>query len=171
MTPSTAARQASLPITDSQSPPKPMSIEVVMPSDHLILCRPLLLPSVFPSIRVFSSESALRIRCPKYWSFSVSPSNEHPGLISFMMDWLDLRFCIGVSGEKILEDLSKAHSTEKESILMKRLAFHFKNIRKWQERNIANGYSVLLMIKQHEFATWQKYLFTAVSVLGPYTLC
>ena len=82
------ARQASLSITNSQSPPKPMSIELVMPSNHLILCHPLLLlPSIFPSIRVFSSESALRIRWPKDWSFSfnISPSNEHPGLISFRM--------------------------------------------------------------------------------------
>ena len=74
------------------SPPKPMSIELVMPSNHLILCRPLLLlPSIPPSIRVFSNESALRIRWPKYWSFSfnISPSHEHPGLISFRMDWLD----------------------------------------------------------------------------------
>ena len=92
-TPWTAARQASLSITHSRSLPKLMSIESVMPSNHLILCRPLLLlPSVFPSIRVFSNESALRIRWPKYWSFSfnISPSNEHPELISFRMDWLDL---------------------------------------------------------------------------------
>ena len=83
--------QASLCITNSQSPPKPMSIESVMPSNHLILCHPLLLgPSIFPSIRVSSNESALHIRWPKYWSFSfnISPSNEHPGLISFRMDWL-----------------------------------------------------------------------------------
>ena len=76
-----------------QSPPKPMSIESVMPSNHLILCRPLLLlPSIFPSIRVSSNESALRIRWPKYWSFSfnISPSNEYSGLIFFRMDWLDL---------------------------------------------------------------------------------
>ena len=82
-TPWTAARQASLSITNSRSPPKPMSIESVMPSNHLILCRPLLLPpSIFPSIRVFSHESALHIRWPKYWSFSfnISPSNELPGL-------------------------------------------------------------------------------------------
>ena len=86
------ARQASLSITDSRSSPKPMSIESVMPSNHLILCHPLLPPPVFPSIRVFSNESALRIRWPKYWSFSfnISSSNEHPGLISFRMDWLDL---------------------------------------------------------------------------------
>ena len=91
--PWTAARQASLSITNSRSPPKLMSIESVMPSNHPILCRPLLLlPSIFPSIRVFSNESALHIRCPEYWSFSfsISPSNEHSGLISFRMDWLDL---------------------------------------------------------------------------------
>ena len=93
VTPWTAARQASLSITSSQSLPKPMSIESVMPSNHLVLCCPiLLLPSIFPSIRVFSNESALHIRWSKYWSFSfnISPSNEHSGLISFRMDWLDL---------------------------------------------------------------------------------
>ena len=92
-TPGTAAHQASLSITNSWSPPKPMSIELVMPSNHLILCRPLLLlPSIFPSIRVFSNESALRMRWPKYWSFSfsISPSNEYSGLISFRIDWFDL---------------------------------------------------------------------------------
>ena len=92
-TPWTAACQASLSITNSWSLSKPMSIESMMPSNHLILCCPLLLlPSIFPSIRVFSNESALRIRWPKYWSFSfsISPSCEHPGLISFRMDWLDL---------------------------------------------------------------------------------
>ena len=91
--PWTAAHQASLSITNSLCPPKPMCIESVMPSNHLILCHPLpLLPSIFPRIRVFSNESALRIRWPKYWSFSfsISPSNEHLGLISFRMDWLDL---------------------------------------------------------------------------------
>ena len=89
-TPCTTAQQASLSITNSQSLPKLMSIESVMPSSHLILCRPLLLlPSIFPNIRVFSNESVLRIRWPKYWSFSfnISPSNEHPGLTSFRMDW------------------------------------------------------------------------------------
>ena len=92
-TPWTVARQASLSITNSWSPPKPMSIESVMPSNHLILCRLLLLlPSITPSIRVFSNESALHIRWPKYWSFSfnISLSNEHLGLISFRMEWLDL---------------------------------------------------------------------------------
>ena len=93
VTPWTAAHQASLSITKSQSLLKLMSIELVMPSNHLILCQTLLLPpSIFPSIRVFSNESVLLIRWPKYWilSFSISPSNEHPGLISFRMDWLDL---------------------------------------------------------------------------------
>ena len=92
-TPQTAARQASLSITNSGSLLKPMAIESVMPSNHLIPCRPLLLlPSIFPSIGVFSNESALRMRWPKYrsFSFNISPSNEHPGLISFRMDWLDL---------------------------------------------------------------------------------
>ena len=91
-TPWTAARQASLSITNSQSSSKLMSIESVMPSNHLILSHPLFQPSVFPSIRIFSNESALLIRWPKDWSFSIniSPSNEHPGLISFRMDWLDL---------------------------------------------------------------------------------
>ena len=91
--PWTAAHQASLSFTISQSLLKLMSIESVMPSNHFFLCCPLLLPpSIFPSIRVFSNESALCIRWPKYWgfSFSISPSSEHPGLISFRMDWLDL---------------------------------------------------------------------------------
>ena len=92
VTPWTAARQASLSIINSESPPKPMSIDLVMPSNHLIFCQPLLLlPPIPPSIRGFSYESALHIRWPKYWScsFNISPSNEHPGLI-FRMDWLDL---------------------------------------------------------------------------------
>ena len=92
-TPWSAARQASLSVSNPQSLPKPMSIELVMPSSHLILCRPLLLlPPVPPSIRVFSNESTLHMKWPNYWgfSFSISPSNEHPGLISFRMDWLDL---------------------------------------------------------------------------------
>ena len=114
LTPWTAARQGSLSITNSQSLLKLMSIELVMPSNHLILCRPLLLlPSVFPRIRVFSSESAFRIRWPKYgsFSFSISPSNEHPGLISFRMDWLDL---LAVQGT--LKSLLQHHSS-KASIL------------------------------------------------------
>ena len=108
-TPWIAACQASLSIT------KFMSIESVMPSNHLILCHPLLLlPSIFPSIRVFSHESALRIRWPKYWTFSfnISPSNEHPGLISFRMDWLDL---LAVQG--ILKSLLQHHSSKAPILL------------------------------------------------------
>ena len=109
-----AALQASLSITNSQNLLKLMSIELVMPSNHLILCRPLLLlPSVFPSIRVFSSESVLHIRWPNYWSFSFSirPSSEYSGLISFRMDWLDL---LAVQGT--LKSLLQHHSS-KASIL------------------------------------------------------
>ena len=109
-TPRTTACQASLSITNSWSLPKLTSIESVMPSNHLILCRPLLLlPSIFPSIRVFSNKSALHIRWTKYWhfSFSVSPSNEHPGLISFRMDWLDL---LAVQGT--LKSLLQHHSSK-----------------------------------------------------------
>ena len=113
-TPWTAAQQASLSITNSRSSPKPMSIKLVMPSNHLILCCPLLLlPSIFPSIRVFSNDSALPIRWPKYWifSFSISPSNEYTGLISFRMDWLDLLVV-----QRSLKSLLQHHSS-KASIL------------------------------------------------------
>ena len=118
-TPWIAARQASLSMTNSWSSPRLTSIESVMPSSHLILCCPLLLlPPMPPSIRVFSKESALRIRWPKYWSFSfnIRPSKEHPGLISFRMDWLDL---LAVQGN--LKSLLKHHSS-KASIL-RRSAF------------------------------------------------
>ena len=113
MTPWTAARQASLFISNSHSLLKLMSIELVMPFNHLILCPPLLLPSIVPSIRVFSNESALCNRWPKYWSFScsISPSSEHPGLISSRVDWLDL---LAVQGT--LKSLLQHHSS-KASIL------------------------------------------------------
>ena len=119
VTPWTAACQASLSITNSQSLLKLMSIESVMPSNHLIFCRPLLLlPSIFSSIRVFPSESVLQVRWPKYWSFSfsVSPSNEHQGLISFRMDWLDF---LAVQGA--LKSLLQHHSS-KASILQHSLS-------------------------------------------------
>ena len=108
MTPYTAAHQASLSIINSRSLLKRMSTVSVMPSSHLILCQPLLLlPSIFSSIRVFSNDSVLCIRRPKYWSFSISPSNEHPGLISFRMDLLDL---LAVQGT--LKSLLQHHSSK-----------------------------------------------------------
>ena len=113
-TPWTTAHQASLSITNSQSLLKLMSIESMMPSNHLILCQPLLLPpSIFPSNRIFSNKSVLHIRWPKYWSFSfsINPSNEYPGLISFRMDWLDL---LAVQGT--LKSLLQHHNS-KASIL------------------------------------------------------
>ena len=118
-TPWTAALQASLSITNSQSSPKPMSIESLIPSNHLIFCRPLLLlSSIFPSTRVFSNESALRIRWLNYWSFSfkISATNEHPGLISFRMDWLDL---LAVQGT--LKSLLQHHSSK--ALILLRSAF------------------------------------------------
>ena len=120
MIPWTAVCQISLTITNSQSLLKLMSIESVMPSNHLILCRPiLLLPSIFPSIRVFSNESSLCIRWPGYWSFSfnISPSNEQPGLISFRMDWLDL---LAIQGT--LKSLLQHHSS-KASIFLHSVFF------------------------------------------------
>ena len=120
-TPWTAARQASLSIANSQSLLKLMSIESVMPSNHLILCCALLLPSILPSIRVFSKESVLCLRWPKYWSFSftISPSNEYPGLISFRMDWLDL---LAVQGT--LKSVLQHHSS-KASILQHSASYRF----------------------------------------------
>ena len=114
VTPWTAACQSSLSLTNSRSSPKPMSVESVTPSNHLILCHPFLfLSSIFPTIRIFSNESALHIRWPKYWSFnfSISPSNEYSGLICFRMDWLGL---LAVQGT--LQSLLQHHSA-KASIL------------------------------------------------------
>ena len=122
-TPWTPANQASLSITNSWSSPKLMSIELVMPSNHLILCCPLLfLPAIFPSIRVFPKKSVVPIRWPKYWSFSfsISPSNEHPGLISFRMDWLDLLVV-----QRTLKSLLQHHSS-KASILQRSAFFIVK---------------------------------------------
>ena len=123
-TPWTAACQASLSITNSWSLPKLMSIESVMSSNHFILCHSLLLlPSIFPSIRVFSNESALCIRWPKYWSFSfnISPSNEHPGLMFFRIDWLNL---LAVQGTL---KIPLQHHSSKASILQ---------ILKWQQKTM-----------------------------------
>ena len=131
VTPWIAAHQASLSITSSQSLPKLMSIESVMPSSHLILCCPLLLlPLIPPSIRVFSSEPTLRMRWPKYWSFSLSicPSNEQPGLVSFRVDWLDL---LAVQGTH--KSLLQHHSS-KASIL--RLLIYLYSATDWWDKAI-----------------------------------
>ena len=127
-TPWTAACQASLSITNSQSLIKLMPIELVMPSSHLISCRPFLLPpSIFPSIRVFSSDSVLRIRWPKYWSFSfsISPSNEHPGLISFRMDRLDLLAVKGTLKSLLQHHSSKASILQSSAFFMVRLSYPY----------------------------------------------
>ena len=135
-----AARQASLSITNSQSLLKLMSIELVMPSNYLILCHPLLLlPSIFPSIKVFSSESVLRIRWPKYWSlnFSISLFSEHSGLISFRIDWLDL---LAVQGT--LKSLLQHHNS-KASI------FHCSNFLMVQ---LSHPYMLLLLLLLSHFS-------------------
>ena len=128
VTPRTTARQASLSITNSQSLPKPMSIESVMPSNHLVLYCPLfLLPSIFPSIRVFSNESALQIRQPKFWSFSfnVTPSNEHPGLISFRMEWLDLLAVQGTLKSLLQHHSSKAYILRHSAYFTVQLSYSY----------------------------------------------
>ena len=125
MTPWTTARQASLSIINSQSLLKLMSIKLVMPSHYLILCRPLLLlPSVFPSIRVFFSESVLRIRWPKYWSFSfnVSPSIEYSGMISIRMDWLDLLAVQGTRKSLLQHHSPKASILQRSAFFMVQLS-------------------------------------------------
>ena len=153
VTPWTAARQASLSITNSQSPPKPMSIKSVMPSNHLTLyCPLLLLPSIFPSIRVFSNQSALHIRWPKFWSFSfnISPSSEHPGQIFFRMDWLGLLAVQGTPNSLLQHHSSKAsilrcsaffiaqlshpYMTTAKTIALTRLIRHGPNKRKQREQ-------------------------------------
>ena len=131
VTPRTAARQASLSITSSRSLLTLMSIKSVMPSNHLILCHPLLLlPSLFPSISVFSSESVLHIRWPKYWSFSfsISPSNVYSGLISFRMDWLDLLAVQGTLKSLLQHHSSKASILPHSAFFMAQLSHdHWKN--------------------------------------------
>ena len=135
MTPWTVARQASLSITNSQSLLKLMPIESVMPSNHLILCRPLLFPSsIFPSIRVFSNESVLHIRWPKYWSFSfsISPSCEYPGLISFRMDWLDLLAIQGTLKSSLYEFLDTERGGSPLFCL---------NLRLWSHPNLGSDFT------------------------------
>ena len=132
-TPWTTVRQASLSITNSQNLPKLMSIESVMPSDYLILCRPLLLlPSIFPSTRVFSNESALCIRWPEYWSFSfnLSPSNEHRGLMSLRVDWLDLIAVQGTLKSLLQNQSSKASILWHSAFFMVQLSHPYMTARK-----------------------------------------
>ena len=133
VTPWTAAHQASLTITNSQSLLKLMSIELVIPSNHLILCHPLLLlPSTFSSIRVFSNESALCIRWPKYWSFSfnIGPFSEHPGLISFRIDWLDLLAVHGTLKSLLQHHSSKASIVQRLAFFIVQLSHPYKTIGK-----------------------------------------
>ena len=126
-TPWTAACQASLSITNSWSLLKLTSVELVMPSSHHILCRPLLLPSIFPSIRVFSNESVLHIRWPKYWSFSlsISPSSENSGLISFRMDWLDILAVQGTLKSLLQHHSSKASILQQSAFFMVQLSLPY----------------------------------------------
>ena len=148
-TPWTATRQASLSIINSRSPPKLMSIKSVMSSNHLILCRPLLLlPSIFPSIRVFSNEPVLHIRWPRYWSFSfnISPSNEHPGLISFRVDWLDL---LAVQGtlKSLLQDGNNnpVYETAKETLMYRIVLWTL-----WERERVGRfGNTALKHVKYH----------------------
>ena len=130
VTPLIAARQASLSNTNSQSLPTAMSIELVMPSNHL--CRPLLSPSIFPSIRVFSNESALHIRWPKYWSFSfsISPSSEHPELISFRMDWVELLAVQGTLKSLLQHHSSKASILQRSAFFTVQLSHPYMTARK-----------------------------------------
>ena len=133
VTPWTAARQASLSITNSQSLLKLMSTELVMPSNHFILCRPLLLlPSTFPSIRVFSKESVLRTRWPKYWSFSfsISPSNEYSRLISLRIDWLDLLAVQGTLKSLLQHHSSKAWILQHSAFFIVQLSHPYMTTRK-----------------------------------------
>ena len=153
-TPWIAARQASLSISNSQSLLKPMSIELVMPSNHLILCCPLLLPSIFPSTRVFPNESALRIRWPKYWSFSfsISPSNEYSGLISSRIDWFDF---LAIQGT--LKSLLQHHSSK--SSILQHLGFFIAQSHEQSHTHcyihMHNIYTHILYIHIHTIYTYK----------------
>jgi len=126
----TAGHQAFLSITNSWSLLKLMSIESMMPSNHLILCCPLLLPSVFPSIKVFSHESVLLIRWPKYWSFSISPSSEYSGLISFIIEWFDLLSFQGTLKCFLQHHNAKASILQLSTFLMAQLSYPYMTIKK-----------------------------------------
>ena len=153
-TPWTAACQASLSITNSWSLLKLMSIESVMPSNHLILRHPLLLPSIFSSIRVFSNESALLIRWPKYWSFSfsISPSNEYSGLISFRMDWLDLLAIQGTLKSLLQHHSSKASILQCSAFFIVQLSTLLEKSQLWLDRPFLTVYMLLLLLLQSRFS-------------------
>ena len=148
-TPWTATRQASLSLTISQSLPKFMSIVSVMPSSHLNFCHPLLLlPSIFPSIRVFSNELVLRIRWPKYWSisFSISPSNEYLGLISFKTDWLDFLAVQGTLKSLLQHHSSKASILQHSAFFMVQLSCQYMRTRKTVALNIQTFVSKVMFL-------------------------
>ena len=156
MTPWTAAHQASLSIINSWSLLKLMSIASVMPSNHLILCHPLLLPSIFPSIRVSSNESVLQIRWPKYWSFSfnISPSNKYSGLISFRIDWLDLLAIQGTLKSLLQHHISKASIIRCSAFVIVQLSHPFMTtgktiaLTRWIKKMWYNG--ILLSHKKEQ---------------------
>ena len=166
VTPCIAARQASLSITNSQSSPKLMCIESVMPFSHLILCHPLLLlPLIPPSVRVFSKESTLPMRWPKYWSFSlsISPFNEHPGLVSFRMDWLDLLAVQGTPKSILQQHSSKASILPRLAFFTVQLSHPYmttgKTIALIRQTFVSKVMSLLLNILSigHNFASSNKY--------------
>ena len=153
-----------LSITSSQSLLKLMSIKSVMPSSHLILCRPILLPSIFPSLGIFSSESVLCIRWPKYWSFSVSPSNEHSGLISFRMDWLDLLAVQGTLKSLLQHHSSKASILWHSAFFMVQLSHPYMTTGKTIALTIWTFVLSLLMPLLKLFLLWE---ITFLSLSGP----
>ena len=146
VTPCITAHQASLSITNSWSSPKLMCFELVMPSSHLILCCPLLLlPPIPPSIRVFSNESILHMRCPEYWSFSfsISPSNEHPGLISFRMDRLDLLAVQGTLKSLLQHHSSKASILRCSAFFTVHLSHPYMTLKERKETEVTQSYPTL----------------------------
>ena len=177
VTPWTAAGQASLSITNSWSLLKLMSIKSVMPSNHLILCHPLL-PSIFPSIKVFSNESVLRIRWPKYWgfSFSISPSNEYSGLVSFRIDWFDLTAVQGTLKVLLQHHSSKASILRCSAFLMVQLSYPYmttgKIIALTSWTFVAKVMSLLFnMLSRLVIAFLPKSKMSMVFTVKPYARC
>ena len=178
MTPWTAALQASLSFTISQSLFKLMSIELVMPSNHIILCHPLLLlPSIFPSIRVFSNESALRIKWPKYWSFSfsISPSNEYSGLISFRIDWFDLLAVQGTLKSLLQHHSSKASVLQCSAFFIVQLSHPYmttgKTIALTRQIFVSKVISLIFNMVCHSFSSKEQASFnimTAVTIFSDF---